>query len=83
MCFIRCRSKCAPGFYSPTGLAPCSPCPRDFYQSNPGQNTCHECPTNMRTDGPGAVGREECKPVQCADNACQHGGLCVPMGKKI
>jgi hypothetical protein len=34
----------------------------------------------MRTAGPGAVGRDECEPIQCTDNACQHGGLCVPMG---
>ncbi|XP_046990617.1 sushi, von Willebrand factor type A, EGF and pentraxin domain-containing protein 1 [Schistocerca americana] len=78
-----CRAKCSPGTYSDTGLAPCAPCPRDFYQSQAGQTTCIECPGNMRTSGPGAVGREECEPVQCTENACQHGGLCIPMGHGI
>ena len=74
-------AKCSPGQYSDTGLAPCAPCPRDFYQPLSGQLTCSECPTNMRTAGPGAVGRDECEPIQCSENACQHGGLCIPMGK--
>lgn len=37
----------------------------------------------MYTDRSGAVGREECKPIQCTDNACQHGGLCLPMGHGV
>ncbi|XP_073822904.1 sushi, von Willebrand factor type A, EGF and pentraxin domain-containing protein uif isoform X2 [Musca autumnalis] len=78
-----CRQKCPPGTYSTTGLAPCSPCPTNFYQSAIGAQTCNECPTNMRTDAPGAKGREECKPVVCGEGACQHGGLCVPMGHGI
>lgn len=73
-------AKCSAGQYSDTGLAPCAPCPRNFFQPQHGQTTCFECPTNTRTGGPGAVGREECEPIQCTDNACQHGGLCVPMG---
>jgi hypothetical protein len=76
-------AKCSPGQYSDTGLASCAQCPRNFFQPQPGQTTCFECPTNMRTAGPGAIGREECEPIQCADNACQHGGLCVPMGRYL
>ncbi|KAK7873875.1 hypothetical protein R5R35_005737 [Gryllus longicercus] len=78
-----CRAKCSPGQYSDTGLSPCAPCPKNFYQPQAGQTTCFECPTNMRTPGPAAVGREECEAVQCTENACQHGGLCVPMGHGI
>ncbi|XP_052128948.1 sushi, von Willebrand factor type A, EGF and pentraxin domain-containing protein 1 [Frankliniella occidentalis] len=78
-----CRPKCSPGQYSDTGLAPCAPCPRDFYQPLSGQLTCLECPTNMKTAGPGAVGRDECEPIQCNENACQHGGLCIPMGHGV
>ncbi|KAH1029275.1 hypothetical protein HUJ05_002540 [Dendroctonus ponderosae] len=78
-----CKPKCNPGQYSPTGLASCSLCPKNFYQSLPGQTSCNECPSNMNTEGPGAVGREECHPVQCTENACQHGGLCVPMGHGV
>lgn len=76
-----CRPKCSPGHYSSTGLAPCSMCPKDFYQSVAGQTTCNECPSNAHTEGPGAAGRDECSQLQCTANACQHGGLCIPMGK--
>lgn len=79
----KCRSKCAPGTYSSTGLAPCSPCPQNFYQNLPGMSTCNECPTNMKTEAVGSTGREECKAVTCGETACQHGGLCVPMGHGI
>ncbi|XP_071439306.1 uncharacterized protein uif isoform X2 [Hetaerina americana] len=78
-----CRAKCSPGFYSDTGLAPCAPCPKNFYQPQPGQTTCFECPTDMKTESTAAVGRGECSTVQCTENACQHGGLCVPMGHGI
>ncbi|XP_022825719.1 sushi, von Willebrand factor type A, EGF and pentraxin domain-containing protein 1 isoform X1 [Spodoptera litura] len=79
----RCRAKCAPGTYSPTGLAPCSQCPRNFYQNLIGQTLCMECPTNMKTVGTGATGLEECLPVECSNSACQHGGLCVPKGHGV
>ena len=49
----------------------------------PGMMTCNECPSNMKTDNSGATGREECKPVTCGENACQNGGLCVPMGHTV
>ncbi|XP_059477749.1 uncharacterized protein LOC132198041 isoform X1 [Neocloeon triangulifer] len=78
-----CRAKCAPGTYSDTGLAPCAPCPQNFYQPLTGQVSCLECPTDMQTKSTGAAGREECALTTCADNACQHGGLCVPMGHDI
>lgn len=68
------------GFYSSTGLAPCSACPQNFFQNIAGSMTCNECPTNMKTEKQGAVGREECKAVVCNENSCQHGGACVPMG---
>lgn len=76
-----CRAKCNPGQYSSTGLAPCSLCPKNYYQSQAGQSTCSECPSNAHTEGPGAKGREECSTVQCTESSCQHGGLCVALGK--
>lgn len=79
----RCRAKCTPGTYSPTGLAPCSQCPRNFYQNLVGQTSCMECPTNMKTVGTGTSGLEECLPVECSNSACQHGGLCVPKGHGV
>lgn len=79
----KCRAKCAAGTYSPTGLAPCSQCPRNFYQNVVGTTSCMECPTNMKTVGTGATGLEECIPVECSNSACQHGGLCVPKGHGV
>ncbi|KAF4522838.1 hypothetical protein B566_EDAN008100 [Ephemera danica] len=78
-----CRAKCSPGSYSDTGLAPCAQCPRHFFQAASGQTSCSECPSDMQTRGLGASGREECVPTQCGETACQHGGLCVPMGHDI
>lgn len=78
-----CRAKCAPGQYSDTGLSPCFPCPLNFYQPLSGQNQCMQCPTNTRTKGVGAAGREECQAIQCTENSCQHGGLCVPIGHTV
>lgn len=74
-------AKCTPGHYSETGLAPCAPCPANFYQPLSGQISCLECPSSTRTKGAGSAGREECQNVVCTDNSCLHGGLCVPMGK--
>lgn len=74
-------AKCPPGQYSETGLAPCAPCPANFYQPLSGQTVCLECPSSTRTKGTGSAGREECQNVVCTENSCQHGGLCVPMGR--
>ncbi|KAL3276421.1 hypothetical protein HHI36_011806 [Cryptolaemus montrouzieri] len=69
--------------YSPTGLAPCSLCPKDFNQALPGQTTCNECPKNMKTKASASTGRDQCHSVQCLENSCQHGGLCVPMEHSV
>ncbi|XP_075226178.1 sushi, von Willebrand factor type A, EGF and pentraxin domain-containing protein uif [Lycorma delicatula] len=75
-----CRAKCPPGQYSDTGLAPCASCPVNFYQPLSGQTTCIECSTSTKTAGPGSSSRDECQAIQCTENSCQHGGLCVPLG---
>lgn len=76
-------AKCPPGQYSETGLAPCSPCPPNYYQAASGQTVCLGCPTNTRTKGAGAAGRDECQSIVCTENSCLHGGLCVPLGHGI
>ncbi len=38
-----CRPRCPPGMYSETGLAPCAPCPKNFFQPLAGQRQCFEC----------------------------------------
>lgn len=77
-----CRSKCAPGFYSPTGLAPCAPCPLGFYQSQEGSTKCNECSAESTTVKLGAESIEECRDITCSDDHCQNGGLCVPQGHR-
>lgn len=76
-------AKCPPGQYSETGLAPCSTCPANFYQTASGQTVCTECPTNMRTKGAGAANRDECQSIVCTESSCLHGGLCMPLGHGI
>lgn len=76
-------AKCPPGQYSETGLAPCSPCPPNYYQAGSGQTMCLGCPTNTKTKGPGAAGRDECQSIVCTESSCLHGGLCVPLGHGI
>uniref|UniRef100_A0A182Y3Y1 Notch n=1 Tax=Anopheles stephensi TaxID=30069 RepID=A0A182Y3Y1_ANOST len=78
-----CRRKCAAGTYSHTGLAPCSPCPKNYYQKSEGATSCSECPSGRRTDTVGSVTADDCKPITCNENSCQHGGLCVPLGHDI
>jgi len=72
-----CRAKCKPGFYSPTGLAPCAPCPAGFFQPREGQTRCMECPSESSTPEMGAMSPEQCKTIQCSDDYCTNGGLCV------
>lgn len=73
-----CRAKCQPGSYSPTGLAPCAPCPLGYYQTKEGQVKCSECPQEMSTPKVGGRSKEECKNIQCPDTYCSNGGLCLP-----
>ncbi|ODN06404.1 Fibropellin-1 [Orchesella cincta] len=73
-----CRAKCQPGTYSPTGLAPCAPCPAGFHQSREGLTRCNECAPEFTTLKPGAQSREECVNVQCNEEYCTNGGLCLP-----
>lgn len=72
-----CRPKCAPGTYSPTGLAPCAACPLHFFQPLEGKTSCVECPATAMTAKEGAKTREECVPVACRDGLCRNGGACL------
>ncbi|XP_042883171.1 sushi, von Willebrand factor type A, EGF and pentraxin domain-containing protein 1-like isoform X2 [Penaeus japonicus] len=71
-----CRQKCRPGTYSDTGLEPCAPCPRNFYQPSIGSTSCFECSTGNYTLEEGAISSEMCLSVACS-GACQNGGLCL------
>ena len=72
-----CREKCQPGFYSETGLAPCAPCPLNFFQPLSGQRECFECHSTEETANTGTASKDDCQDVACPEGICEHGGLCV------
>lgn len=72
-----CREKCQPGFYSETGLAPCAPCPLNFFQPLSGQRECFECHSTEETAKTGTSSKDDCQDVACPEGICEHGGLCV------
>ncbi|XP_014661399.1 PREDICTED: uncharacterized protein LOC106804646 [Priapulus caudatus] len=57
---LSCSVPCAPGTYSDTGLAPCQPCRRDFYQNLAGNKFCNECPALTSTESSGAMSIAQC-----------------------
>lgn len=77
-----CRAKCPPGSYSDTGLAPCAPCPTNFFQPLSGQRQCFECHTTEETLGVGTSSKDECQDVDCPEGICEHGGLCVAVNHR-
>jgi len=72
-----CQEKCSPGHYSATGLSPCAPCPVNHFQPLAGQRECFKCQSGEETISTGAVSKDDCKAIDCDDNLCEHGGLCV------
>lgn len=52
--------KCKPGYFSPSGLAKCFPCPSGTYASGFMNTICTSCPAGTTTILPAAGGREEC-----------------------
>ena len=80
---MQCRQKCAPGTYSDNGLEPCNPCPRNFYQPREGKMTCDECPTGNRTINEGSTDIGFCQAIDCTENICQNGGLCLARQHQI
>ena len=78
-----CREQCSPGYYSPTGLAPCAPCPINHYQPLSGQRQCFKCQSGSETLTTGASSKDECSNIDCDDDLCMHGGLCVPIYHRV
>ena len=72
-----CQEKCSPGHYSATGLSPCAPCPVNHFQPLAGERSCYKCQSGEETISTGAVSKDDCKAIDCDDNLCEHGGLCV------
>ncbi|XP_022803614.1 uncharacterized protein LOC111340956 [Stylophora pistillata] len=51
---ISCFGFCKAGSYSPTGLEPCLPCDKGFYQEMDGQKNCLRCAVNQTTTSEGS-----------------------------
>lgn len=47
------RQPCQAGYYSTTGLGPCTPCNLGTYQDGQGQKQCKLCPANQYQDHTG------------------------------
>ena len=68
---------------SDTGLEPCNLCPRNFFQPFNGRTNCYECPSGNRTINEGSVDHTSCQAIECTDNICQNGGLCLARHHQI
>ena len=78
----QCRPMCSAGYYSDTGLAPCAPCPVNFFQPLSGQRTCFECHSTEETLRSGTSSKDDCQDVLCPEGLCEHGGLCVAVNHR-
>ncbi|KAG7461968.1 hypothetical protein MATL_G00196770 [Megalops atlanticus] len=55
-----CGLPCSAGHFSRTGLMPCYPCPRDYYQPEEGRSFCLSCPFYGTTTITGATSIQHC-----------------------
>ncbi|KAM6949553.1 LOW QUALITY PROTEIN: sushi, von Willebrand factor type A, EGF and pentraxin domain-containing protein 1 [Aplochiton taeniatus] len=55
-----CGVPCVAGYFSRTGLVPCYPCPRDYYQPEHARSYCLACPFYGTTSVIGAAGIQHC-----------------------
>ncbi|XP_067839671.1 sushi, von Willebrand factor type A, EGF and pentraxin domain-containing protein 1 [Heptranchias perlo] len=55
-----CGVPCAAGHVSRSGIMPCYPCPRDYYQPDAGKSFCLACPFYGTTTVTGATARSDC-----------------------
>uniref|UniRef100_A0A8C7IIV5 Sushi, von Willebrand factor type A, EGF and pentraxin domain-containing protein 1 n=1 Tax=Oncorhynchus kisutch TaxID=8019 RepID=A0A8C7IIV5_ONCKI len=55
-----CGVPCLAGHFSRTGLVPCYPCPRDYYQPDHGRSYCLACPFYGTTTITGATAIQHC-----------------------
>ncbi|XP_046361832.2 sushi, von Willebrand factor type A, EGF and pentraxin domain-containing protein 1-like isoform X2 [Haliotis rufescens] len=69
-----CRTPCAPGYSSSSGLATCFPCPAGTYQEIPASRTCLDCPANTSTLHQGAESAGQCQHV-CLPGSYGQGGI--------
>uniref|UniRef100_A0A672YPJ6 Sushi, von Willebrand factor type A, EGF and pentraxin domain-containing protein 1 n=1 Tax=Sphaeramia orbicularis TaxID=375764 RepID=A0A672YPJ6_9TELE len=82
-----CGVPCSAGHFSRTGLVPCYPCPRDYYQPEHGRSYCLSCPFYGTTTITGATTIQHCSIClslqvfhECFLNPCQNKGTCEEVG---
>uniref|UniRef100_A0AAQ5XF31 Sushi, von Willebrand factor type A, EGF and pentraxin domain-containing protein 1 n=1 Tax=Amphiprion ocellaris TaxID=80972 RepID=A0AAQ5XF31_AMPOC len=86
-----CGVPCSAGHFSRTGLVPCYPCPRDYYQPEHGRSFCLSCPFYGTTTITGATTIQHCSSNvtaapevevfhECFLNPCQNKGTCEEVG---
>uniref|UniRef100_H3AD23 Sushi, von Willebrand factor type A, EGF and pentraxin domain containing 1 n=1 Tax=Latimeria chalumnae TaxID=7897 RepID=H3AD23_LATCH len=57
---LECGVPCRAGQFSRSGLIPCYPCPRDYYQPDKGKSYCLSCPFYGTTTITGATSIQDC-----------------------
>uniref|UniRef100_A0A8C4ZWE3 Sushi, von Willebrand factor type A, EGF and pentraxin domain-containing protein 1 n=1 Tax=Gadus morhua TaxID=8049 RepID=A0A8C4ZWE3_GADMO len=67
-----CGVPCLAGRFSRTGLVPCYPCPRDYYQPDHGRSYCLSCPFYGTTTVTGATAIQHCSSECQAVSAAEH-----------
>lgn len=63
---------CPEGQVSKTGLQPCYPCPRGYFQPDRGKSSCFVCPGGANTRKTGSTDITDCEGL--ARSAASHGG---------
>ncbi|XP_046561005.1 uncharacterized protein LOC124270025 [Haliotis rubra] len=56
----QCFEMCGPGHVSPTGLVPCSSCPRGTFQPDTGNKSCTACPPGLTTETAASDTQTDC-----------------------
>ncbi|KAF2979409.1 hypothetical protein EK904_006478 [Melospiza melodia maxima] len=73
-----CGVPCLAGEFSRTGLTPCYPCPRDYYQPDPGKSYCLSCPFYGTTTIVGARSITDCSSFGSTFSAAEESMMMVP-----
>uniref|UniRef100_A0A8C9NBQ1 Sushi, von Willebrand factor type A, EGF and pentraxin domain-containing protein 1 n=1 Tax=Serinus canaria TaxID=9135 RepID=A0A8C9NBQ1_SERCA len=73
-----CGVPCLAGEFSRTGLTPCYPCPRDYYQPDPGKSYCLSCPFYGTTTIIGARSITDCSSFGSTFSAAEESVMMVP-----
>ncbi|XP_013383226.1 sushi, von Willebrand factor type A, EGF and pentraxin domain-containing protein 1 [Lingula anatina] len=86
-----CKDRCPAGEVSKTGLMPCFPCPKGFFQPEEGSSFCRLCPNKATTNHTGSTNITDCEGIkepdihenttevhinECFLEPCQNRGQC-------